>query len=347
MHLDIKKNELEYLLKIIKLFISKCRAKSLTLFLSFSEEYTRLSYSSEDFFLIYKHPQIAEFKGSYGVSLDFIKNIVTIFDDDIVEIDFQDSLVIAHQGDVTLKDNIMTTSKGDTFRINEDELEELPIEFNLSNKLLTLDVEEMGFENKDPYRQLYNISKDRLIKMSSFCALLQKLEKEAKCEMTLTQDILSMCSIMRNTAQYYKYQNSFYVRDEKLEIKMPLANVRFPAIDMVLNNIKKGSENLLIQSDGLLDICEKCCNLSLKNKLNRVDIMFNEGLMMYSYNNVLTGSISSGLDIEWKASFNPLLMRGILKYINEECVIICKNQGNNIIIHNMDDTITFMLALCR
>ena len=346
MHLEIQKSDLEYLLKIIRIFKLKCKAKSTLLTLIFEEDGTNLIYSSESFFLKFKHPYVAEFKGQYGVGIEFIKNIVTLFDDDIVEIDFQDNIVIAHQDNITLKGSI-TKGRDDSININEEELEEMPLEFALSNKLLALDVEEMGFESKDPYRQLYHISGDKLVKMSSFCALMQTLEEEAQCEATLTQDILSMCAIVRDTAQFYRYQNSFYICDREFEIKMPLANIKFPPLNKIIDNIKQGSESFMIKTAHLLDICEKCCNFSLEKKINRVNTLFKDGLIMYDYNGVLTGSVESGLAIEWKASFNPLLMRSILKYINEECVIICKNQGNNIIIHNIDDTIMFMLALCR
>lgn len=348
MHLEIEKSELSYLMGVVRVFRTKCRTKGTALYLCFKDDCSELAYSSEGFFVRLKSCYVSEFRGEYGISLDFIKNILSLFDDGIIEIDFRDSLIVAHQGDTTLKGESINKPHCDIPIISEGELEEIPLQLTLSNKLLTLNLEEMNITVKDPYVHLYNINGDRLVKMSSFCALLQHLDKVAQCEATLTQDILNVCSIVSDCAQYFRYRNSFYIRDEKLELKMPLANIRFPTLDIIINKVKNGGEYFLIKSNTLLDICDKCCNLSLEKKIDRVDMVFKDNLIMYSYNNVLSGSAESGLTLEWKMSFNPLLMRNILKYINEECVTICRNVNTNtILVSNLDKTTTFMLALCR
>lgn len=348
MHLEIAKKDLQYLMNIVRVFRTKCKTKRTALCITFEEDCSEFVYSSEGFFIKYKYPYVAEFKGRYSIDLGFIKNILSLFDDNILELDFRDKLIVAHQNNTTLKGQVAGQPNCDTLIINEDELEEIPIEFKLSNKLLTLDLEEMGFENRDPYKHLYNVNKDKLIKMSSFCALFQTLDKVAEGEVTLTQDILSVCSVVNDNAHYFKYGNGFYIRDDNLEIKMPIANVRFPNLTPIIDKVKENSEQFFVKSADLLDICNKCCNLNLEKKTNRTDIVFKDGLMMYSYNGILSGSVESGLNIDYKMCFNPLLMRGILKYINEECIIICKNnKANTILIHNIDKTITFMLALCK
>lgn len=295
-----------------------------------------------------KYQYIAEFKGEYNVDLDFIRNILVLFKDGTVEIDFQDTRITAHQDDTLLKGAILSKATSNSFIVNESELEELPLEFTLSKKLLTLDLEEIGFENKDPYSHLYHVSKDKLIKMSSFCALFQTLDKPAQQEVTVTQDILSICSTVSDNAQFFRYNNSFYIKDEDLEVRMPLANIKFPSLDAIVNKVANGCEKFLIKTSDWIDMCDKCCNLSLDKKINRVDTTFKDGLVMYSYNTILSGSFESGLQLDWKASFNPLLMRGVLKYISEDYVTICRNKNaNTILIHNEDKTIMFMLALCR
>lgn len=348
MHLEITKENLQYVMNVLRIFKAKCKTKSTALYIIFQQDCSKLIYSSEGFFLKFTCDYISEFTGEYSVDIEFVKNLLNLFTDGIIEIDFRDQLIVARQGDVTFKGTVLGRPKYDYFNIKEEELEELPLELSLSNKLLSLNLEEMGFESRDPYMHLYNINKNHLIKMSSFCALFQTLEEEAPCEATLTQDILSICSVVSDTAKYYKYNNNFYICDDKLEIKAPLANLKFPSLDIIINKIKQDSETFIVKSADLLDMCEKCYVLNLPNKINRLDIVFKNGLIMYSYNKVLSGSVESGLDIDYKMSFNPLLMRGILKYINEECIKIRKNKlTNSILIYNLDETIMFMLALCR
>lgn len=348
MHLEIAVEELHYVANLIKVFKARYKSKNTAICMAFKDDCTELAYSSENFFIRFRHPYIAEFKGKYNVDLDFIRNILALYKDGIVELDFQDRMVTAHQEGTLLKGSVMINSGYNSFVVKEEELEEIPIEFTLSKKLLTLDLEELGFEKKDPYSHLYNVSKDKLIKMSSFCALFQTLEKPAQQDVTLTQDILSICALVRDGAQFFKYGNSFYIKDEELDIRMPLANIKFPSLDAIVNKVANGCEKFLVKTADWLDVCEKCCNLNVENKVNRVDFVFKDNLIMYSYNTILTGSMESGLSMNYKMSFNPLLMRGVLKYINEECVTICKNKNTNtILIHNEDKTVTFMLALCR
>lgn len=349
MHLEIQREQLEYLMKVVKVFKTKCKTKSTVLYLVFKDDCSEFIYSSEGFFIKLKVDYVAEFKGKFSLDLGFIANILTLFDNkDIIEIDFRDKLIVAHQKDTTLKGQVAGSPNYESFIIDESQLEEVPIPFTLSNKLLALNLEELGITAKDPYVHLYNVKKDKLIKMSSFCALIQTLDNLAQCETTLTQDVLSVCSVIDGDVQYFKYYNSFYIKGDEIEVKMPLANIQFPSLDIIINKVKSGCENFLLKSADMLDICEKCCNLNLDKKVNRTDVVFKGGFIMYSYNNILTGSVESGLDIDWKMSFNPLLMRSILKYIDEECVIVSKNNDTRtILISNLSKTTTFMLALCK
>lgn len=348
MHLEVQKEQLEYLMRVIRVFKTKCKAKSTALYLAFKDDCSEFTYSSESFFVKLKLDYIAEFKGEYGLELDFVKNVLALFDDDLIEIDFQDALVVAHQEGTTLKGQATKSPKYDSLRIDENELREVFLEFDLSNKLLALDLEELGLNCKDPYAHLYNVSKDKIIKMSSFCALMQTLEKPTTQNVTLTQDVLSMCSIVGSDARFFKYLNSFYIRDINLEVKMPLANVRFPSLEPIIERIKVGGECFLVEAGVLLDICDKCCNLDLKKKINRVDVVLKNDLIMYSYNTILTGSSQLETTLEWKASFNPLLMRSLLKYIDEDYVTICKNNNANaILVYNENKSTIFMLALCK
>ena len=348
MILQIEKRELQYIMSIIRVFKSKCKTKSPVLYISFTDSCTQLIYTSEGYFLKYRCQYISQFKGEYCIALDFVKNIINIFNDGIIEINFRDKLVVANQNDITFKGQVMGEARYILHQVKESELEEIPIQLTLSNRLLNLNLEELGIDAKDPYTNLYNISKDKLIKMSSFCALLQNLNKESEGEVTLTQDILSICSVVGEDVEYYKHYNAFYIRNGDIEIRAPLSNVRFPNLDIIINKVKTGGENFLLKAKDMLAICEKCHALDLEKKVNRIDVVFKNGLMMFSYNGVLTGSVESGLTLDWKMSFNPLLMRGILKYINEDIVTVCKSSsGNVILIYNEDKSITFMLSLCR
>lgn len=349
MHLEIQKEELSYILNIVRMFQLKCKAKSTVICIVFSSTETQFIYSSESFFVKYKYNCDNQFVGEYSVSLDFMKNVSNLFtQQELIEIDFRDKLIVAHQGDTTLKGQVAGRCNYDKLKIDDKQLEEIPIKIDISNKLLNLNLEESGFEDKDPYSHLYNIDNMHLVKMTSFCALMQVLPKPSNCNITLNQDVLSVCSIMRDDVTYYKYINSFYIRSNNIEVKMPLINRKFPNLQPIINNTKNGGQNFLMKSSTMLDICEKCCNLNIPHKINRVDIVFKDGLIMYSYNGILTGSVESGNTFEWKMSFNPLLMRGILKYINCDIVTVCrKENSNNILIFNEDKSITFMLALCR
>lgn len=344
MHLEIEYSELQYIMDIVRVFRNKCKTKSTVIYIIFNDNNTEFVYSSESLFLKYKHQFISPYKGEYSLSIDFIKNILKLFNDGVIEIDFRDKLITAFQNDTLYKGQTCGRVAYDSFKIDRDSLEEIPLKLQLSNKLLNLDLEEMGFENKDPYIHLYNINNNCLIKMSSFCALLQTLEKESPCNVTLTQDILNVCSVVRDNVCYYKYNNSFYIEGDDIEVRLPLANKMFPNLSVIVNKIKQNSQCFLLKSDGLLDICEKACTLNLSK---RVDVTFKDGLMIYNHHGVLNGSIESGLELNWKMSFNPFLMRGIIKYINEECITICKSQANSILVYNEDKSIMFILALCQ
>lgn len=347
MHLEIDRSELQYIMNIVRVFKSKCKTQSTAIYISFEEDCSQIIYASESSFLKYKCRYISDYKGKYCLSLDFVKNILNVFNDGVIEIDFRDKIIIVHQNDITLKGQIYSKGEYNIHKIDESELEEIPLRLTLSNKLLNLNLEELGIVAKDPYTNLYNISKDRLIKMSSFCALLQTLERESQGEVTLTQDILSICSVVGDEVEYYKHHNAFYIKNEDIEIRVPLSNVRFPNLNIIIDKIKTGGQYFLLKATDMLDICERCHALSLEKKINRIDVVFKDGLMMFSYNGILTGSVESGLSLDWKMSFNPLLMRGILKYINEDVVTVCKNGNNAILIYNEDRTIVFMLSLCR
>lgn len=349
MHLEIQKEDLSYILSIVRMFQSKCRTKTTVLSIVFTSTETQFIYSSESFFVKYKYASDNQFVGQYSVGLDYLKNISALFTgSEIIEIDFRDKIIIANQGSSTLKGQVAGRCNHDKLIVDEKQLEEIPIKIDISNKLLNLNLEESGFEDKDPYSHLYNINGMHLIKMTSFCALMQVLPKESDCNVTLTQDILSICSIMRDDVTYYKYGNSFYIRSSNIELRMPLSNRKFPNLEPIINNTQNGGQNFLMKSSTMLDICDKCCNLNIPHKINRVDLVFKDGLIMYSYNGILTGSVESGNTLQWKASFNPLLMRGILRYINTDIVTVRKKDGsNNILIFNEDKSIMFMLALCR
>ena len=344
MHLEIEYKELQYIMDIIRVFRNRCKTKGTAVYIVFHDVGTNFIYSSESLFLKYKHSFTSQYKGEFSMSIDFLKNVLRLFKEGIVEIDFQDKIIIAHQNGATYKGQTFGKVVYNSFVINRDELKEIPLKLQLSNKLLNLDLEEMGFEDKDPYVHLYNINNDCLIKMSSFCALLQTLEKQSPCNVTLTQDILSICSIVRDNVRYYKYVNSFYIEGDDIEIRAPLANKTFPNLNVIIEKIKQDSQCFLLKSDDLLDICEKACVLNI-NK--RVDIVFKDGLMMYNHGGVLNGSVESGLTLDWKMSFNPFLMKGIIKYINEKCITIRKSKANSILVYNEDKSIMFMLALCR
>lgn len=344
MHLEIEASELQYVISIIKTLKVKCKTKDIVVYLLFKSEGTYFVYSSEGLSFRYKCNYISNYNGEFSLSLEFLRNTFNLFNGGTISIDFRDNVVVAQQNNSFYKGVTCGRVAYNAFKIDVNEAEEIPLQLQLSNRLLNLDLEEMGFENKDPYIHLYNISGKHLIKMSSFCALLQTLNKEALCNAVLTQDILSICATTKGEVKYYKYRNGFYIIGDNIELRMPLSNKAFPNLNIIMNNIKNNSENLLLKTDGLLDICEKACILNLDKRL---DIEFRDGFMFYNHHNTLTGCIESGLSINWKMSFNPFLMKGILKYINEECIVICKNQGNNILISNYDKSIQFMLALCN
>jgi DNA polymerase III sliding clamp (beta) subunit (PCNA family) len=349
MHLEIQRDELIYVMSIIKAFKSKCKVKAPVVYIIFSLTETQFVFSAESFFVKYRYDVDNEFKGEFTVPLNFLENVCNLFTgDELIEIDFEDKIIISRQGGTTLKGQTAGRCVYDRLNVDVKQLEEIPLQIDISNKLLNLSLDVVGTAIHDPYAHLYNINQFHLIKMSSFCALMQVLPKESNCNVTLTQDILSICSLMRDDVTYYKYGNSFYIKSENIEARIPLANIRFPNLQPLISNTENGGQVFLLKSSLMLDICNKCCNLNIPNKIDRINIVFKDGLMMYDYNGVLTGSVESGLTLDWKAAINPLLMRGILRYINSEVVMVCKKDNcGNILIYNEDKSITFMLALCK